>query len=131
MAATGEAGTKREGTMDATTEARRKIETAKFMLRVIKAEQAHGIRRPDAETFRARMQTQAREEKIMTTMRLIPDDVDCPSCGERAVLRTCHECGQSAMITDCGHESQPRPIAAGREDGSDLAHAYCAFCAAR
>lgn len=40
-------------------EHRRKIVTAKFMLRVIASEQAHGIHRPDAETFKARMTKQA------------------------------------------------------------------------
>ena len=59
MAAVGETG--REGrTMDKATEQRRKVATAKFMLRVIAAERAQGITRPDVEQFTARMQAQAK-----------------------------------------------------------------------
>ena len=45
--------------MDAATLARRKRATARFMLRVITAEQAHGINRPDVVPFTARMRQQA------------------------------------------------------------------------
>ena len=45
--------------MDKAIETRRKAATAKFMLRVIRSEQAHGIIRPDADAFRHRMQQQA------------------------------------------------------------------------
>ena len=53
---------------------------------------------------------------------VIPDDLDCPHCGLRAERRTCEDCGVSAMITDCGHERQPRPISA------DGGHDYCDAC---
>lgn len=56
----------------------------------------------------------------------IPDDPEmCDVCGTRAEWRTCDDCGLSARILDCGHMAQPRPIAAGRTDGSDLSHTYC------
>jgi len=42
---------------------------------------------------------------------------------------TCSACGASAQLTDCGHLAQPRPIAAGRADGSDGQHDYCSYCA--
>ena len=44
--------------MDIETERRRKAETANAMLRLIRVEQAHGIIRPDAEAFKARMERQ-------------------------------------------------------------------------
>ena len=47
-------------TMDEATAARRRVATARFMLRVIAAEQAHGIARSDATTFKARMEAPAR-----------------------------------------------------------------------
>lgn len=53
---------------------------------------------------------------------MIPDDDDCERCGARAERRTCCECGVSAMITDCGCQVQPRPIAA---DGH---RTYCDEC---
>ena len=53
----------------------------------------------------------------------------CPTCGEPAKLRRCCVCGTEAWIIDCGHYSQPRPIAAGRADGSDLQNDYCEYCA--
>ena len=46
--------------MDKATEQRRKVATAKFMLRVIAAERAQGITRPDVEQFTARMEAQAK-----------------------------------------------------------------------
>ena len=49
--------------MDAETLERRRRATAKFMLRVIAAEQKHGIHRSDAEQFKARMEKQARGER--------------------------------------------------------------------
>lgn len=61
----------------------------------------------------------------------IPDDPEaaCASCGERAEVRTCHVCGVSARLIDCGHYWQPRPIAAGRANGMDGGHDYCQACA--
>lgn len=53
----------------------------------------------------------------------------CPACGERAVLRTCSVCGEQRWTIDCGHYSQPRPIAAGRANGSELHNDFCEDCA--
>jgi len=53
----------------------------------------------------------------------------CPHCGAPARLRTCWECSESAWIIDCAHFPQPRPIAAGRADGSDAGRMFCADCA--
>jgi hypothetical protein len=47
----------------------------------------------------------------------IPDDL------------TCDGCGITALIVDCGHQAQPRPLAAGRADGSALHRTYCPACA--
>lgn len=58
-------------------------------------------------------------------------DSDCTRCDARAALRACSDCGATGIVTDCGHQAQPRPIAAGRVDGSDLSHDYCARCASR
>jgi len=55
----------------------------------------------------------------------------CPHCGTEAEWRTCSECGRSAWIVDCGCLAQPRPIAAGRADGTDTEHWYCDQCAAK
>jgi len=52
-------------------------------------------------------------------------ETQCPSCGTPALIRTCHTCGVAARLIDCGHYWQPRPIAAGRSDGSDGHHDYC------
>jgi hypothetical protein len=41
----------------------------------------------------------------------IHDDTDCDHCGSKATRRTCEGCGVTALITDCGHLDQPRPIA--------------------
>jgi hypothetical protein len=49
--------------MDKATTERRKVATAQFMLRVIAQEQKHGIIRPDAEAFRARMTKQANRQE--------------------------------------------------------------------
>jgi hypothetical protein len=59
----------------------------------------------------------------------IPDDPSCLECGASPELRVCQTCGTSAHITDCGHFPQPRPIAAGHNDGSDLFNVYCYVCA--
>ena len=65
----------------------------------------------------------------MTTTALT-DDTDCLICDASATERTCSDCGATALITDCGHRDQPRPIAAGRGDGSELHRTYCGDCAA-
>lgn len=46
--------------------------------------------------------------------REISDDADCDveGCGVTAERRVCCACGVSALICDCGHYAQPRPIAA-------------------
>ena len=56
------------------------------------------------------------------TTQTIADDQDCTHCGVTAQERTCEDCGVTAMITDCGCQSQPRPIA---PDGH---HTYCDAC---
>lgn len=56
------------------------------------------------------------------------EDEVCP-CGTPATFRTCVECGVSGWIIDCGHYAQPRPLAAGRADGSNLHYTYCCDCA--
>jgi hypothetical protein len=48
--------------------------------------------------------------------RTMSPDSTCAACGVEPKLRTCDRCGVSAMITDCGHRSQPRPIAAAGVD---------------
>ena len=53
----------------------------------------------------------------------------CPICEEGAVLRTCSVCGKTRWTIDCGHYDQPRPIAAGRVDGSELHNDFCEDCA--
>src|ERR1039457_7290098 len=53
----------------------------------------------------------------------------CPECGATAQLRTCDDCGETAWIIDCGHMSQPRPIAGGRSDGSEGHRTFCEECA--
>lgn len=54
----------------------------------------------------------------------IQDDSDCDAngCGVRALRRQCCACGVSALICDCGHQAQPRPIAA------DGANDWCDAC---
>lgn len=54
----------------------------------------------------------------------------CPTCGAKAELRICDDCNEEAWIIDCGHYAQPRPIAAGRSDGSEMHRTYCEDCAA-
>jgi hypothetical protein len=56
-------------------------------------------------------------------------DSPCTICGARPRLRVCAGCDAKALVTDCGHFSQPRPISAGRSDGMDLHHDYCEECA--
>jgi len=74
----------------------------------------------------------SREDMIAGASAIILEDEReggaCPDCGTPAALRTCDTCDTSAWIIDCGHYAQPRPIAAGRADGSDLHHTYCEDC---
>ena len=51
-------------TMDRNEETitRQKRATARFMLRVIAADQAHGVVRPDADAFKTKMEQQAKED---------------------------------------------------------------------
>lgn len=62
---------------------------------------------------------------MTTTTTTITNDTDCADCTAIAVLRTCAGCGAEAMITDCGHQSQPRPIAANGVYGTE---ASCESC---
>jgi hypothetical protein len=57
-----------------------------------------------------------------------PDEV-CPDCGSASALRQCCACGRQGYVIDCGHYAQPRPLAAGRADGSRLWETYCTACA--
>lgn len=54
---------------------------------------------------------------------MIEDDEACPWCGTQPKEYTCDTCGISAMLTDCGHMAQPRPIAA-----DDRGNAICDAC---
>ncbi len=55
----------------------------------------------------------------------------CPHCGTEAAWRECDTCGTAAWVIDCGHYTQPRPIAPGRVDGSELHRLFCEDCADR
>jgi hypothetical protein len=57
------------------------------------------------------------------------DGDSCPACGEGAVERCCVDCGVSGWVIDCGHYAQPRPLSAGREDGSAGHKTFCLDCA--
>ena len=52
-----------------------------------------------------------------------------PPSAAPAQWGTWWECSESAWIIDCAHFPQPRPIAAGRADGSDAGRMFCADCA--
>ena len=56
-------------------------------------------------------------------------DLDCAHCEAKAKRRTCSRCGATGIYTDCGHQAQPRPIAAGRVDGSCGTKDFCSECA--
>lgn len=65
----------------------------------------------------------------MTDDSMICHDEDCQvaDCGARAEHRTCDDCGAEGLVTDCGHEAQPRPLAAdgrGRMVCDDCADSY-------
>jgi hypothetical protein len=62
-------------------------------------------------------------------MELICRDSECARCGANPEQRTCCACGVQGIVTDCGHYAQPRPIAAGRVNGTDMQHDYCSACA--
>jgi len=51
------------------------------------------------------------------------NDQPCDKCGTMPKTRECSSCGKEMIITDCGHQEQPRPISAG-PDGKD----YCDGC---
>lgn len=38
------------------------------------------------------------------------DDPECPKCGCPPESRRCHYCATAALITECVHSFQPRPI---------------------
>ena len=59
----------------------------------------------------------------------IPNDAACPQCGARPERISCCRGGIGAALTNCGHMVQPRPIAAGRADGTDSGRTYCGECA--
>jgi hypothetical protein len=65
----------------------------------------------------------------MSAAAIADDPATCSMCGARAQQRTCDGCGLTTRILDCGDMPQPRPIAAGRADASDLGRTYCATCA--
>ncbi len=65
----------------------------------------------------------------MDTTTTPTNDATCGACGTEPERRTCSECGRSAMITDCGHMPQPRPIASGRSGGTEMSLVFCARCA--
>lgn len=56
-------------------------------------------------------------------------DSPCASCGARPRLRVCSVCDAKALVTDCGHFAQPRPISAGGSDGTVCHRDYCDDCA--
>lgn len=58
---------------------------------------------------------------------VISDDAEesCPECGEARRERTCSRCGVSALLIDCGHYDQPRPI-----DCDFTGETLCDMCAA-
>ena len=66
---------------------------------------------------------------LVTARATYPPDDPCADCGAAPEARTCCACGALAVLTDCGHQTQPRPIAAGRADGSDMGRTYCETCA--
>lgn len=47
----------------------------------------------------------------------------CPDCGAVAELKICEVCGVQAWIIDCGHYTQPRPLAA-----DEYGHIMCEDC---
>lgn len=53
----------------------------------------------------------------------------CTACGTPRKERQCCVCGVIGLVIDCGHMKQPRPIASGRADGSDLGYDFCVDCA--
>jgi len=64
-------------------------------------------------------------KELRMTTTTITNDTDCADCTAIAVLRTCAGCGAEALITDCGHQSQPRPIAANGIYGTEPSCESC------
>jgi len=56
---------------------------------------------------------------------MIADDTTCPHCDAEPTQRTCRGCGAAALITDCGHQDQPRPIAGNGIYGQDCSCDEC------
>jgi hypothetical protein len=54
------------------------------------------------------------------TTELICRDTDCTHCGETARRLVCADCGAEAIVTNCGHKSQPRPIAGSAWNGQPV-----------
>ena len=51
----------------------------------------------------------------MTTTPEIANDPPCQACGTQPEQRECTDCAKSADIVDCGHQDQPRPLAADQD----------------
>ena len=45
----------------------------------------------------------------------IENDPPCEACGAEPQRRTCVDCSRTADIVDCGHQDQPRPLAADQD----------------
>lgn len=58
---------------------------------------------------------------------LLCHDTACDLCPCEAEHRACADCGAEAVVVDCGHYDQPRPIAASAHAGGD---AVCEACEA-
>ena len=72
---------------------------------------------------------EAEQSKRPATFTPICVDSACAFCEEQPRLRVCEGCDAYGLVTDCGHYAQPRPIAPGRVNGSDLGNNYCGSCA--
>lgn len=68
-------------------------------------------------------------EQAYALALMVPDDDPCLECGAHPARRQCDRCNVAAHITDCGHQEQPRPITAGRADGTEMHETYCFRCA--
>lgn len=53
---------------------------------------------------------------------LVADQV-CADCGAEPRRLSCYVCGGAGLVTDCGHQEQPRPIAA-----DERGRAVCERC---
>ena len=54
---------------------------------------------------------EAEQAKRPATSTPICVDSACAFCDEQPRLRVCEGCDAYGLVTDCGHEAQPRPIA--------------------